>query len=154
MLQEVKLLLTVQYAVKHANIGILQQLINPLIIFFFNTLQYNYSQKMLFYQWNLILVNSPKLQYAILFSGLVNWLRAPNKHKAINLRLEHLNKSCKIKIKYYKNSTYNTNIIFNQVCLLNMTVKMLYSKIEYIFSEEMLGAYIQVKADLNMFTLA
>ena len=99
-------------------------------------------------------VNLPELQHAILSSGLVNWLRAPDKYKAINLRLEHLNKSCKIKIKYYKNSTYNTNIIFNQVCLLNMTVKMLYSKIEYIFSEEMLGAYMWAEADFDMFILA
>ena len=58
-------------------------------------------------------VNSPKLQHAILSFGLVNWLGAPNKYKAINFRLEHLNKNYKIKIKCYKNSTYNIDIIFN-----------------------------------------
>ncbi|XTI93966.1 hypothetical protein V2W45_1188595, partial [Cenococcum geophilum] len=58
----------------------------------------------------------------------------PNTHKAINLRLEYLNSSYKIKIKCYKNSTYNTNIIFNRVYLLNATVRTVYNKIEYIFS--------------------
>ena len=99
-------------------------------------------------------VNSPKLQHAILSSRLVNWLGALDKHKAINLGLKYLNKSCKIKMKYYKNSTYDTDIIFNQVCLSNMAVRMLYSKIEHTFSEEILGTYTRAKADLNIFTLA
>ena len=98
-------------------------------------------------------VNSPKLQYIILSSKLVNWLRAPDKHKAINLRLKYLNKSYKIEIKCYKNSTYNTDIIFNQVYLLNTAVKILRSKIEYIFSKEISSAHTQAKADLNIFTL-
>jgi hypothetical protein len=68
---------------------------------------------MLFYWWNLTLVNLSKLQHIILALGVVNWLRSPNTYKAVNLRLEYLNGSCKIKIKCYKNSTYNTNIIFN-----------------------------------------
>src|SRR6266568_7792166 len=102
---------------------------------------------MLFYWWNLMSVNLPELQHAILSSGLVNWLRAPDKYKAINLRLEHLNKSCKIKMKCYKNSTYDTDIIFNRVCLSNTIVRILCSKMEYIFSEEMLGAYMWAEAD-------
>ena len=64
-------------------------------------------------------VNSPELQYVILSFGLVNWLKTPDKYKAINLGLEYLYKSCKIKIKYYKNLTYNMDIIFNQVYLFN-----------------------------------
>ena len=60
-----------------------------------------------------MLVNLPKLQYAILSFRLVNWLKALDKYKAINLGLKYLNKSCKIKIKCYKNFTYNIDIIFN-----------------------------------------
>ena len=95
----------------------------------------------------------PKLQHIILSSRLVNWLRAPDKYKAINLRLKYLNRSYKIKIKYYKNSTYNIDIIFNQVYLLNIIVRILYSKIEYTFSKKILGAYTQAKADLNIFII-
>ncbi len=58
-------------------------------------------------------VNLPKLQYAILSSGLINWLKILDKYKAINLGLKHLNGNYKIEIKCYKNSTYNIDIIFN-----------------------------------------
>ena len=84
----------------------------------------------------------PELQYIILFFGLVNWLKALDKYKAINFRLKYLNKSCKIKIKYYKNSTYDTDIIFNRVYLSNITVRILHNKIKYIFNKEISGTYI------------
>jgi len=74
-------------------------------------------------------------------------------YKAINLKLEYLNSSCKIKIKCYKNSTYDTNIIFNRVCLLNATVKTVCGKIEHIFSEEILDAYTLASTELDMFLL-
>ena len=35
-----------------------------------------------------------------------------------------------------------------------MTVKILYNKMEYIFSKEMLGAYMWVEADLDIFIFA
>ncbi|XTI93487.1 hypothetical protein V2W45_1253232, partial [Cenococcum geophilum] len=89
----------------------------------------------------------------ILALGVINWLRSPNIYKAVNFGLEHLNSSYKIKIKCYKNSTHNTNIIFNRVCLLNATVRTVRSKIEYIFSEEILGAYTWAFTELNMFLL-
>jgi len=56
-------------------------------------------------------------------------------------------------MKCYKNSTHNTNIIFNQVCLLNATVRTVRSKIEYIFGEEMSGAYTRASIKLNIFLL-
>jgi len=96
----------------------------------------------------------PKLQHTILALGVINWLRSPNIYKAVNLRLEHLNGSYKIKIKCYKNSTYNTDIIFNQVYLLNATVRTVRGKIEYTFGKEISGAYTQASTELNMFLLA
>jgi len=85
---------------------------------------------------------------------LVNWLRALDKYKAIDFRLEHLNRNYKIEMKYYKNFIYDIDIIFNRVCLSNITVKILHSKIEYIFGKEMSNAHMWAEADLNMFTLA
>ena len=49
ILQEIKLFLTVQHAVKNADISILRRLVNPLIIYFFGAAQYNYSREILFY---------------------------------------------------------------------------------------------------------
>ncbi|XTI87264.1 hypothetical protein V2W45_1208257, partial [Cenococcum geophilum] len=76
-----------------------------------------------------------------------------NTHKAINLRLKYLNSSYKIEIKCYKNSTHDTNIIFNRVCLLNAMVRIVRGKIKYIFSEEILGAYTRAFTELNIFLL-
>ncbi|XTI95264.1 hypothetical protein V2W45_1212426, partial [Cenococcum geophilum] len=77
-----------------------------------------------------------------------------NTYKAVNFRLKYLNSSYKIKIKYYKNSTHNTNIIFNRVCLLNATVRTVRGKIKHIFSKEILSTYPQASIELNMYILA
>ena len=54
---------------------------------------------------------------------------------------------------YYKNSTYNTNIILNQVYLLNATVRIIRSKKGYTFNKEILDAYIRASIELNIFIL-
>jgi hypothetical protein len=109
---------------------------------------------MLFYRWNLTSVNSPELQHALLSSGLVNWTGAPNTYKPIDLGLEHLNCSCKIEMKCYKNSTHDTDVIFNRVCLSNATVRTLRGKMEHTFGEEMPGAHTHASVELDMFLLA
>jgi len=105
---------------KHGYIILFRYIINPLIIYFLGASQYNYVYKILFYRWNLTSINTPELQRAILASGLVNWLGKSASNKAIDLGLEHLNGSYKIKIKCYKNFTYNINIIFDRVYLSNI----------------------------------
>ena len=154
MLQEVKLFLSIQYTIKYIDIGILRHFINPLIIYFFSASQHNYSYKILFYEQNLSLVNTPKLQYIILSSRLINQLSRATIYKAINLRLKYLNSSYKIKIKCYKNLTYNVDIIFNWVYLLNTQVRALYKRLEAIFGEYIPRAYTTAAAIPDMFLLA
>lgn len=154
MLQEIELFLTVRHAVKHADIGLLRYLIDPLIVTFFGASQNNYGHEMLFYRWNLSSVNTPELQHAILASGLVNWHGRATTHKAIDLGLEHLNGSCKIEMKCYKNSTHDVDIIFNRVCLTNTWVRLLREKLEGTFGENMSGAHTTASAQLDMFLVA
>jgi len=132
----------------------LRHFINPLIVYFFSASQLNYSREILFYRWNLSLVNTPELQYAILSSGLVNWLSRVTIYKAINLRLKHLNGSYKIKIKCYKNLTHNVDIIFNRVYLSNTLVRALYKRVEAIFSEYIPRTYTTAATLPDMFLLA
>ena len=131
----------------------LRHFINPLIIYLFSASQHNYGREMLFYWWNLSLVNIPELQYAILSSRLINWLSRATIYKAINLGLKYLNSSCKIKIKYYKNLTHNADIIFNRVCLLNTWVRALRKRLEAIFSEYMPRSYTTTIVLPDMFLL-
>ncbi len=66
--------------------------------------------------------------------------------------LEYLNKVVKIKIKCYKNSTYNINFTFNRVCTTNLTVRILRSKLEYIFGEDILGIHSTTNTSSNIFS--
>ena len=154
MLQEVELFLTVRHAVKHADIGMLRRLVDPLAVVFFGAAQHNYGREMLFYRWHLSAVNSLELQHAILASGLVNWPGRSTTHKPIDLGLEHLNCSCKIEMKCYKNSTYDTDTVFDQVCLCNTWVRELRDKLEGSFGTYMPGNHTIASAVLDMFSLA
>ena len=153
-LQEVELFLTLRYAIKAGDIGIMRRLVDPLIIVFFGASQSNYGHEMLFYRWHLSSVNTPELQHAILASSLVNWQGRETTHKPIDLGLEHLNGSCKIEMKCYKNSTHDTDIIFDRVCLTNTWIRKLRLRIESIFGEDMSGSHTTNPGELDMFTLA
>jgi hypothetical protein len=154
MLQEVELFMTVRHAVKHGDIGLLRRVVDPLIIHFLGASQYNYAYEMLFYRWNLTSVNTPELQRAILASGLVNWPGKSASNKAIDLGLEHLNGSCKIEMKCYKNSTHDVNLIFDRVCLSNTWVRALRAKLEETFGEFMRGDHTSRSTDKEIFSLA
>src|SRR5438046_71516 len=98
-------------------------MVDPLIVLFLGAGKVNYSHEMLFYCWLLSeKVCTLELQYAILVSGIVNWLGCTNTHKAINLGLEHDNGKLKINMKCYQDFTHNTDAIFDHVCLTNTFV--------------------------------
>ncbi len=107
---------------------------------------------MLYYRWLLIDdVSTLELQRAILASSIVNWPGEGNTHKAIDLMLEHLNRAVKIKIKCYKNSTYDVNFTFDRVCTTNLTVRTLRSKLEYTFGEDIPGTHSTADTSSNIF---
>ena len=53
-------------------------------------------------------------------------------------------------MKYYKNSIYDVNIIFNQVYLSNTWIALLQTKYEKVFREDMSGAHITTEAVLDI----
>jgi hypothetical protein len=154
MLQEIELFLTLRHAIKYGDIGLMRRLVDPLIVVFYGASQSNYGHEMLFYRWNLSPVNTPVLQHAILASGLVNWQGRDTTHKAIDLGMEHLNGSCKIEMKCYKNSTHDVGVIFDRVCLSNTWLRKLRQKMEGSFGENMSGSHTTQSCELDMFTLA
>jgi len=154
LLQEIELFLTIKHAIKHADIGILRHVVDQLIVVFFGAKQSNYGHEMLFLRWNLTDVNDPVLQRSILACGLVNWPGLPNTHKPIDLMLEHLNGSCKIEMKCYKNSTHDVDRTFDRVCLTNTWVRALRELMEGSFGEDMSGKHTSADAGLDIFMLA
>jgi hypothetical protein len=91
MLQEIELFLCSQYAVKHADIGLMRRNVEPLAVSFFGAGQFKYDHEMLYYRWVLSPACASELQKAILASGLVNMSARPDEHKATDLLQEHLN---------------------------------------------------------------
>ena len=154
MLQEIETFLIVRQAVKRGDIGLLRRMVDPLIVLFFGSGQYNYGREMLYYRWQLSPVNTPELQRAILASGLVNWPGRSNSHKPIDLSLEHLNCGCKIEMQCYKNSTHDVDMIFDRVCLCNTWIRNLRQSLESVFGVFMPDAHIAASAVLDMFSLA
>src|SRR6266511_320864 len=108
---------------------------------------------MLFYRWNLSFINIFELQRVILAFGLVNWLDKSTVNKAIDLGLEYLNGSCKTEMKYYKNSTYDVDFIFNRVYLFNTWVRALRAKLEETFEKIISETHTIVFAVLETFSL-
>ena len=155
MLQEIEVFLTTRHAIKHGDIGLLRRMVDPLIVLFLGAGQWNYGHEMLFYRWLLSKdVCTPELQHAILASGIVNWPGKESTHKPVDLGLEHDNGKLKINMKCYQNSTHDTDLIFDRVCLTNTFVGALRTRLEGIFGQEMSGAHTTASATLDMFTLA
>lgn len=154
MLQEVETFLTLRHAVKHGDVGLLRRLVDPLIIYFFGASQSNYGREMLYYRWLLSDVNSPKLQHAILASGLVNWPGRASTFKPTDLGLEHDNGGCAISLRSYKNSTHDTDIVFDRMCLSNTFVSTLRKRVERTFGEHMPGSHTTLNVEKDMFSLA
>lgn len=143
------------HAIKHGDIGLLRRMVDPLIVFLLGAGQWNYGHEMLFYRWLLSKdVCTPELQHAILASGIVNWPGKESTHKPVDLGLEHDNGKLKINMKCYQNSTHDTDLIFDRVCLTNTFMGALRTLIEGIFGETMSGAHTTASATLDMFTLA
>jgi hypothetical protein len=154
MLQEIELFLTVGHAVKNGDIGMLRRLVDSLIIYFFGASQHNYGREMLYYRWLLSSANTPELQHAILASGIVNWHGRATTHKPIDLGLEHMNGAIAISLRSFKNSTHDTHIVFNRMCLANTWIGALREKLEQAFGEEMSGAHSTVDVASDIFLLA
>jgi hypothetical protein len=58
-----------------------------------------------------------------------------------------------MEIKYFKNSIYNINIIFDRIHLTSITIRYLRIQIKNIFGKYIPGDYISVSADINIYLL-
>jgi hypothetical protein len=153
MLQEIELLWTFQYAIRHADIGLIRHAVDPLIVHFIGAGQSKYSREMLYYRWLLGPACDPVLQRAVLVTGIVNWGRKPNGHKATDLMQEHLNLEVATSLKKFKNSSHDVDIVFDRMCLTNTWMKALRSQLEREFGQSRNPEHVTTTSARDMFLL-
>ncbi|KAF2669316.1 hypothetical protein BT63DRAFT_440007 [Microthyrium microscopicum] len=152
-LQEIELLLTMRYALRYGDIGLLRLLVDPLTIHFYGTGQNNYGDEMLWLRWNLSDVNTPELQRSILASSLVNWEGRKNSFKPMDLGLEHLNGNCSRDMKSFGNSTHDVEATFNRVCLCNTYMRHLQDAFARAFVRKASNKHTNASAEHDIFLL-
>ena len=154
-LQEIELFLTVRHGVKHGDVGIRRPCVGPLIVTFFGTHQTSYAYEMLYYWW-LLKDNfrTLELQRAILASGIVDWLGRRTTFKPIDLSLKHFNGANNVKMKCYKNSTYDIDIIFNRVYTSTTSIHAIRSILKIQSGGNMPGTHTTVDISNDIFNRA
>jgi hypothetical protein len=153
-LQQMEMFLVIRYAVKHADIGLLRRMVDPLALMFFGAGQHNYGREMVYYRWLLSPASSDVLQRAILASGLVNWRGQSDTNKPVDLGLEHNNGSIKDNIQRQKNSTRDTDAIFDKMCLANATFAVVRGHLEQVFGVHTPDDHSATPAILDVYALA
>lgn len=121
---------------------------------FFSISQYNYSREILYYRQLLSDAYNPELQRAILAARLVNQTSNDDSQKPIDLSLEYLNNGIKNGVKYYKNSTYDRDIILDRIYRTNTFVGKVSTVLEKYFSEYISDSYTTISIRLDIYTRA
>ena len=154
-LQEIETFMTLRYAIRHGDIGIIRRLIDPLCVWFYGAEQAKYGLEMLYLRWLLSSdVTTTELQRSILSSGLVNLAGRPDSFKAIDLALEHVNCCYAIDIKLHKNSTHDVSKTFGRLALVSSYVTRLRAAVETYFGEKTNSKHSQKSALADIFSLA
>jgi hypothetical protein len=169
LLQEIELFLVIRYAVKTGDVGILRyvvygyyrrqanvcsNMVDPLIVHFFGSGQHNYGREMLYYRWLLSDACDPVLQDAILGTGLVNWTGKPDHWKGTDQGQEHMNLQIATSFRNYKNSTHDTDIVFDRICLTSSATAGVRTVVERAFGEHMPGSHSIASTRLDTFMLS
>lgn len=95
-----------------------------------------------------------ELQQAILASGLVDWLGRRTTFKPIDHSLKHFNGANNIKMKCYKNSTYDIDIIFNRVYTSTTSIHAIRSTLKTQFGGNMPGTHTIIDKSNYIFNRA
>jgi len=117
-LQEVETYCILKYAIKHADVGLLQRVLPRCILYFHGSGATNYALEML-YLWRLLSTDAcdPPLKRAILVNGLVNLRGQEDSWLEIDLHNEHLNLELKELLFARRNGTFDVNTLFRNCTL-------------------------------------
>lgn len=112
-LQEVKVYLTLSYAIKHGDVGHIRKMLPILAILFYGAGQNNYGKEMLYFDWLLRpQVSDPVLRDAILSASLVPTASKNKTWKAFDREGEHYNLWLANQLRQGKNGTHTLDSVF------------------------------------------
>lgn len=152
-LQEVEFFMFVRHAVRHGDIGLMDELIDLLGVWFRGAGQTNYALEMLHLRW-LLDSSSPELRRAILTSSVVNPSGKPGKFKATDLAVEHLNCFYRLDLNMRKNSTHDAEKTFGRLALASPVFATIRSSFESFFGERTDGKHSHKRTVGDIFHLA
>ena len=154
-IQQVETFKTLEWAVKHGDIGLFRRIIDIMIFYFIGSEQTNYANEMLYFRWLLSEeVSDSTLQRAILSSCLINIRGQANTFLPADLVLEHINLTLALALKAKKNSTFDLDHAFSELSLCGGDLIQLRSSIEPHFGVRINADHSKKKVDADVHLLA
>jgi hypothetical protein len=141
-LQEVETYCTLKYAIKHADIGLLQRVLPRCLVYFHGTGATNYALEML-HLWRLLSTDAcdPPLKRAILANGLINLRGQEDSWLEIDLHNEHLNLELKELLFARRNGTFDVKTLFSNCVLSSRYITAAVKSLESSFGEYTSGSH-------------
>jgi len=135
-MQQAETYFTLKYAIKHADVGLIERVIHRCCAYFSGSNHSNYAFEMLNFQRLLATeAASPELKQAILANSLVNLQGKEDTWFEIDLLNELLNLSLKEILWTRRNSTFSLNLLFERCALTASYTGELRTCIERLFGE-------------------
>jgi uncharacterized protein DUF6589 len=135
-MQQAETYFTLKYAIKHADVGLIERVIQRCCLYFSGSDQTNYAFEMLNFQRLLATeAASPELKQAILANSLVNLQGKEDTWFEIDLLNELLNLSLKEILWARRNSTFSLDLLFQRCALTAGYTGELRTCIERLFGE-------------------
>ena len=154
-LQEVETYCTLKYAIKHADVGLLQRILPRCCMYFLGSNATNYALEML-HLWRLLSTDAcePPLKRAILVNGLINLRGQADSWMEIDRHNEHLNLELKTLLNARRNGTFDIDTLFKHSVLCCEYSTKVMKSLEGAFGERTNGSHTTKDAAADIRFLA
>jgi hypothetical protein len=152
-LQEILYFQELRYAVRHGDIGLIDFLIDPLLLIFCGAGQHKYSFELLHFRW-LLCASSPELRRSLLASMLINETGNAGSFKATDLALELVNARYARTIKVHKNSRHELMHMFHRLSLVQTEIRSINSRLQTDYGRLVSNKHVFRRAQADIFSLA
>ncbi|KAN0086982.1 hypothetical protein V8E54_000670 [Elaphomyces granulatus] len=138
---------------RHGDIGLIDFLIDPLLLIFCGAGQHKYSFELLHFRW-LLCASSAELRRSLLASTLINEIGKAGSFKAIDLALELVSARYARTIKAHKNSRHELRHIFHRLSLVQTEIHSINSRLQTDYGRLTSNKHVFTRAQADIFSLA